>query len=131
MGVRDGERLAHASGTGAEQSVVADAAAAPHGGKAGRWHQGADQHRAGAALGFANEVDAPMDAVGTVDICVARRPEHHGITHGWPAVTVRRRVGMVVCLDFYNRSPDTVDKKRCTNQIWGHFVDAAGEEASR
>src|SRR5215831_19302073 len=69
-----------------------------------------------------------MDAVGAVHIHVPGRPEHHGIARCLPAIAVCRGVGMVIRLELYDRSPDTIDKKCCTDQVRRHFVDAAGEE---
>src|SRR5712671_4671651 len=89
MRIRDGERLAQPPGSGAELPLVADAAAAAHGGEACGRHQGANQDGAGAVLGFADEIDAPMDAVRPVDIRMARRSEHHGIAPGRSCVAVR------------------------------------------
>jgi hypothetical protein len=54
------------------------AAAPAHRGKARRRHQSPDQHGARAAFRLAYKIDAPVEAVGEIDIDMARRAEHHG-----------------------------------------------------
>src|SRR4051794_41378579 len=81
---RDAERLAELAGPRAERARILDAAPAPHRLEARRRLDRPDQHGAGAALRLADEVQAPMDAVGAVDIGVARRAEHHGIARRLP-----------------------------------------------
>ena len=73
----DAERGAEFAGPRAERAFVVQAAASAH-----RWNavgrlQRADQHGAGLARLLADEVDAPVDAVGAVDVEKARRAEHH------------------------------------------------------
>src|SRR5258708_38666911 len=95
MRTRDCERLAQPAGSGTELPLVAHAAAAAHRGKACGRHEGADQDRAGSVLGLADEIDAPMDAVRTVDIHAARWSEHHGVARGRAAIAGRRRAALV------------------------------------
>ena len=59
----------------------------------------ADQHRGGAPLLLADEVQAPVDPVGAVDVRVPGRPEHRGVPRCAAAVAVRRRILGVVRLD--------------------------------
>src|SRR5205823_10455577 len=56
----------------------------------------ADQHRAGAALRLAYEVEAPVHAVRAVDVGVAGRTEHHAVALGAAAERMRGRIGVVV-----------------------------------
>src|ERR1700760_1224469 len=72
----DAERLAQFAGTRAQGARFRHAAAAAHHGETMGGLQRADQHRAGGAFGFADEIHAPMNAVGAVDVAKARRPEH-------------------------------------------------------
>src|SRR5215468_7922540 len=47
------------------------------------------------------DVEAPMHAIGEIDVKVARGAEHDGVAHGTPAVGVRSGVvGTPVRLDF-------------------------------
>src|SRR5258707_14324396 len=102
----DGERLAQPAGSGTELPLVAPAAAAAHRSEASGRHQGANQGRTGAVLGFADEIDTPMDAVRAVDIHTARWSEHHRVARGRAAITVRRRVALVIGFNFDDRSSD-------------------------
>src|SRR5215468_8328959 len=111
MRSRDSERLAQPPGSGAKEPLVLYAAAAAHNSESLGRHQGADQNCAGAVLGLADEIDTPMDAVGAVDIRMARWSEHHGVARGRSAIAVRCRVGVMIGLDFDDRSPDTVNEK--------------------
>ena len=111
--------------------LVAHAAAAAHRGETSGRHQGANQDRAGAVLGFADEIDTPMDAVRAVDIHAARRSEHHRVARGRAAIAVRRRVALVIGFNLDDRSSDTIDEKCRADQIGRHIVDAAGKEAWR
>src|SRR5580704_10074317 len=79
LGVGDPQRLADPARAGAKQSHVGDAAPAPHRRQPCGRLDGPDQDRAGRAFWLANEVHAPMDAVGAVDIDIAGRAEHHRI----------------------------------------------------
>src|SRR5712692_8139384 len=97
--VGDAERLAQASRTRAKESLVGDTAAAAHRGETKRGRERADQHRAGNAFRLAHEVDAPMNAVGAVDIGVTGRAEHHGVARGLAAEAVRGGIALVIGLD--------------------------------
>src|SRR5580700_5468314 len=77
LGVGDPQRLADPAGAGAKQPLVGDAAPPPHDRQPHGRLDGPDQHGAGRAFWLADEVHAPVDAVGAVDIDVAGRPEHH------------------------------------------------------
>ena len=57
---------------------------------------GAQQHRGGDALGTADEVHAPVHAVGEVDVDVPGRAEHDGVARGPAAEGVRARVALAV-----------------------------------
>src|SRR5262252_4743896 len=72
----DAERLAYPTGARAQQSRVVQAPPAAHFCKSFEGFDRPDQHRAGAACGFAHEVDAPMDAVGAIHIGKEGWAEH-------------------------------------------------------
>ncbi len=69
-----------------------------------------------------------MDAVGTVNVGVTRRPEHHGIALGLAAEAVRRRIGVVIGLDLDDPAADAVDQQRRPDQIGRDLMNAAGEK---
>src|ERR1700693_3459926 len=79
LGVGYPQRLANPAGAGAKQPHVGKAAPAPHDREPYGRLDGPDQHRAGRTFGLADEIHAPVDAVGAVDIGVARWAEHHRI----------------------------------------------------
>src|SRR6516225_8027336 len=126
----DAERLAQASRPGAQQALVRDAAAAAHRGEALRGRERADQHRAGAALRLAYEVEAPVHAVRAVDVGVAGRTEHHTVPLGAAAERMRGRIGVVVGLDLDDDAADALEQERRADEIGGDRVHAAGKETS-
>jgi hypothetical protein len=69
-----------------------------------------------------------MDAVGTVDVGVTGRAEHHGIARGPPAKTVRGRFGVVIGLDLDDHPTHAVEEERRTDQVGRDPVNAASEE---
>src|SRR5260370_29674546 len=75
----DGECFAELAWSRAQRSLVMQAAPAPHRCNAVGRLQGADQHRAGGTLLLADEIQAPMNAIGAIDIGKAGRAEHHQI----------------------------------------------------
>ena len=52
-----------------------------------------------------------MNAVGAVDIGVARRPEHDRVAAGWPAETVCGRVSLIVRLELNDAASDAIKQK--------------------
>ncbi len=71
-----------------------------------------------------------MDAVGTVDIGHAGRPEHDGIPVGPANVGMRRRVGVVIGLDFHDPPADPVNQQGGADQFGRNLMDGAVEKAS-
>ncbi len=69
-----------------------------------------------------------MDAVGPVDVGEARRPEHHGVARGWAAITVRRRVGVVIGLDLDDHAASAVHHQRRADQVGRDVVDGSVEK---
>src|SRR5580700_2113709 len=92
----DTQRFTEPAGAGAQQPLVVKAAPPAHRGEPGGGLDRPDQYGAGRPLPLTDEVHAPVDAVGAVDIGVTRRPEHHRIAVGPPAKTVRCSIGVVI-----------------------------------
>src|SRR5580704_10210877 len=108
MGVGYPQRFADPAGPGAKQPLIGNATPAAHDRKPHGRLYGPDQHRAGRAFWLADQVHAPVDAVGAVDIGKTRRAEHHRIAGCGPAKTVRCGIGMVVGLDLDNAAADAI-----------------------
>src|ERR1043165_9263148 len=93
-----------------------------------RWHKRADQHGARRAFRFADEVEAPVNAIGAVYVGKARRPEHHGIALGASAEAVRGRIGVMISLDLHYDTASLAKQQRGADQARRHSVNAAGKE---
>ena len=71
-----------------------------------------------------------MDPVRPVDVGVSRWPEHRLVAGGSPsAVTVARRIFVVVRLDLDDSPADSVDEQRRADELRRDLVDAAREES--
>src|SRR6266403_2001008 len=68
MLIANPERFRQLARTRAQRSLVMQSAPAPHRRNAVGRLQRADQNRAGGAFFLANEIDAPVDAVGAIDV---------------------------------------------------------------
>ena len=123
--VRDGdaERFRQFARTRTQRALVVQPAPAAHRRYPMGRLQRTDQDRAGRALFFADEIDAPMDAVGAIDIGKARRPEHHAVARRRPAKRMRGRLGVVIGLDLDDDAADAVDQQRRADQV-GRDLDA-------
>src|SRR5712691_678011 len=119
LGASDAERLAQAARAGAQQPLILDVTPALHGSDAGRGLQRPDQHRARAAFALADEVEAPMDAVGAVDIGATGRAEHDGVALGLPAKTVCRGIGLMIGLDLDDDAARALEQQRGADEIGG------------
>ena len=126
---RDAERLGQPAGPGAEQPHVGGAAAPMHRGEAFGRLQRADQHRARRTRALADEIHAPVDAVGAIHIGVAGRAEHHGVARGLAAIGMRGRIGVVIGLDLDDDPARAAEQQRRADQLGRDLVDAAVEEA--
>ncbi len=62
---------------------------------------------------------------------MAGRAEHHGIALGPAVKGMRRRIGVVVGLDFDDSSADAVNQERRTDQFGRDRVYAPGKECRR
>ena len=110
VAVGDAERLAQFARPRAQRPLVRQAAPSPHGSNSLRRLERPDQHGAGAAFFLADEIEAPVDAVGAVDVGVAGRPEHHRIALGRTVIGMRRRIGVVIGLDLDDQPADAVNQ---------------------
>ena len=108
LGARDAKRLAKPPRPRAEEPLIAHAAPPSHDRKSDCRLQSPDQDCAGRAFGLADEIEAPVNAVGAINVGVAWRAEHHGVTGGRPAITVRCGVGVVIGLEFDDPAADAV-----------------------
>ena len=84
-----------------------------------------DQHRRALARRAADDVDAPVDPVGAVDVEAAGRPEHHLVPRRQPGVAVRRRVVLPVRLGLDHHPADAVDEQRPADHVPGSAEDVA------
>src|SRR5215213_4691145 len=121
----DAERLAELAGPGTQRALLLQAAAAAHRRQTVGRLQRADQHGAGRACRLADEIQAPVDAVGAVDIGKTRRAEHHEDARRGTAKRVRGRVQMVIGLALGDAAADAVDQKRRPDQVGGYLMYAA------
>src|SRR5258708_5064251 len=71
-----------------------------------------------------------MDAVRAVDIHVPRRAEHCRVARRAAAEAVRGGVFVVVRLHLHDRPADTVDEKRCADQLARDVVHVTREEVA-
>src|SRR6266436_8729313 len=112
----------------AQQSLIVQSTATAHCGNAMGRLQGADQHRTRRAFLLADEIDAPMDAIGAIDIGNAWRPEHHQIARRRPAERMRGRFGVMIGLDLDDDAADAVNQQSRPDQVGRDLVHAAGKE---
>ena len=68
-----------------------------------------------------DKIDAPVNAVGTIDIHAAGRTKHGGIADAGAAKTVRCRVFPVVGLRLDNQAADTMDQQANAYQLACHL----------
>ena len=126
----DPERLTEAARPRAQEPGVVEPAPRAHRVETLGRLEGANQDRARHSLRLADEVEAPVDAVGAVDVRVAGRAEHRSVAGGPTPVAVRRRVLVVVGLDLDDRPAHAVDEERRSHELGRHLVHRAFEEAS-
>ncbi|CAN7697332.1 hypothetical protein LJR290_005707 [Variovorax sp. LjRoot290] len=75
----------------------------------------------------ADEVEAPVDAVGAIDVGAPRRPEHRGVALGRAAEAVRGRVVAIVGLGLDDAAADAVDQQRDADQQARDLMRGRGE----
>ncbi len=128
VGVGNAERFGQLAGPRTERTFVVEEASPPHRRDTVGRFQCADQDRAGGAGLFADEIDAPVDAVGAVDIGKSGRSEHHGISRRRPPIGMRRRLGVMVGLEFDDDAADAIDQKGRADQVGRDLEHAAAKE---
>src|SRR5206468_10674297 len=125
---RDAERLAEASRSGAEEAPRVDRAAPLHLLHAVHGLEGTDEDSGRGSLLLADEVEAPVHAVGAVHVRVAGRAEHGAVALVLAAEAVARRILLVVGLGLDDRATDAVDEERAADQGGRDLVHAPREE---
>lgn len=89
-----------------------------------------DQDGGGVALRFGDRVEQAVDAVGEVDVGVARRAEQDPGAVGEPDVGVAGRVVGLVALGLDDSAADPFEKQRAADQVAGDRVDRAVEKVA-
>ena len=110
MFTRYTERLADTPRAGAKETHIVKTAPRPHGLQSCERFDCANQDTCAMPFRTANEIEAPVDSVGPIDIGSTGRAEHYTVTLGGPAKTVRRRIFVIICFHLYNASPDPIEK---------------------
>jgi hypothetical protein len=128
MRVGDPERLRHFARTRAERSLIVQFPPAPHGGNPMRWLKRADQNRARRTRLLADEIDAPMNAIGAIDIRIAGRTEHYLVARRGASKRMGGRIGVVIRLNLDDDAADTVHQERRSDKIGGDLMHAPREE---
>src|SRR6516164_5899329 len=88
----------------------------------------ADQYGARGTFPLAHDIEAPVNAIGTIDVSISRRSEHDRVARCRPAKGMRGGVGMVIGLDLDDDPTDAIEKESCTDKVWRNDVDAAREK---
>ena len=99
-------------------------------GEAVERREGPDQHRGAAALGLADQVGAPVQAVGAVDVEVARRPEHDERPAARAAEAVGGGVVLLVALGLDDHPADAVHGEDAPDEVRRHLGHRAREEVA-
>src|SRR5690606_16999278 len=102
----DGQRLADAPRSGAQQSRHGLPATLLHFLHTPYRLQCADEH---CAAGPADDIETPVDAVGAVDIGMSRGPEHRTVPLRRPSETVRGRIVRLIGLSLHDDATDTAE----------------------
>ena len=113
----DAKRLAKPPRARAEQPDVIDAAAGAHRVTAMRRLERTQENR-GCAPTLADEVHAPVDSVGSVDVGVSRWAEHRRVSLGPAPVGVACRLSLVVGFHLDDAAADAGDEERAADQLW-------------
>lgn len=64
----------------------------------------------------ADEVQAPVDAVASIDIGMTRLPEHAGVTERWTAKAMRCRIVRGISLGLDDDATNAADQKAGSDQ---------------
>src|SRR5207248_9487891 len=128
MLIANPKRFRQLARTRAQRSLVMQSAPAPHRRNAVGRLQRPDQYRARGAFLLADEIDAPVHAVGAIDVAKAWRADNHFVARRRPTERMRGRIGVMIGLDLDDDAADTVYQQRRADQIGGDLVHAAGKE---
>jgi hypothetical protein len=111
--------LAETAGAGGELANIRQTSSHDHAVQAVGWLQGAEQDRR-ARAGSADQVQAPVQTVGAIDIGSANRAEHRRVALRGTRKGVRSRVVNVVrfCLD--HDAADPVEGQQGADQAARH-----------
>ena len=93
--------------------------------------QCADQRSLRSTRLVADEVEAPVDAVGAVDVRVAGGPEHRRVAGGATAESVTGGILLVVCLDLDDHAAVAAHEQRDADQVGCDLVHGTGEEVTQ
>lgn len=121
MLIRETQRLADSSGTGTEQASIVEPAPRAHDIQPGNRLKRANENPGAMPVRSANEIEAPVDSIGAVDISVARRPEHDQVSPGRATKAVGGWIFMIIRLDLDDSPADPVDQESCPYQGLRHF----------
>ncbi len=107
----DPERLRQPSRPSCEQVLVVHAAPCPHTVEASTRLQRAQEHRRAHSVARADDIRAPVDAVGAVHVEAPRRPEHARIPRSATSERVARRIVGRVGLGLHDDAADAVQEE--------------------
>ena len=124
----DAEGLREIAGTAAEATSVIDASPFTHALEPRDRLKRPDQHRATGPRGTADEIQAPMDAVRSINIRIARRAEHRPVAIILAAEAVRRGIIVAIRLGLDDAPAAPVHEEGCADQLSCHVARVAGEE---
>src|SRR5690606_40769054 len=105
----DAERLAYPPGPRAEQPRRIHATARVHGIEAMERLDRPDQHPGPMALFAADDVEAPVDAVGAIHVYPARWAEHRRVALRASAEGMRSRIIAIIGLDLHDPPADALE----------------------
>ena len=121
MLIRETQRLADSSGTGTEQANIVEPAPRAHDIQPGNRLKRANENPGAMPVRSANEIEAPVDSIGAVDISVERRPEHDEVSPGRATKAVGGWIFMIIRLDLDDSPADPVDQESRSYQGLRHF----------
>src|SRR5690606_36560423 len=121
----DRQRLGQAAWSCRQRRYFARAAALDHPLYPPFRLESTDKHRGSAA---ADDVEAPVDAVGTIDVGMGRRSEHRRIARGRSREAVRCGIVGLIGLRLDDDAADAADQQRGTQQIGSNLHGGAVAE---
>jgi penicillin-binding protein 1A len=125
---RDAERLGQPARARAEERGIVEAPPCAHDVEPVRGLERAQEHGGSRPHVAADDVRAPVDAVGAVHVERPRLAEHGGVARRAAAVRVARGIVRGIRLDLDERAADTVDEQPRAEQPAGDLVHVAREE---